>query len=231
MMKPYYSDDHVVIYHGDCRQILADLPRADLVLTDPPYGISYDAAQSKHLWKSNYGFTAEWDKEAFDPAPVLALDLPTIMWGGNNYASRLPDKGGWVCWIKINTALAMNASTCRHADMELAWANCIGRGRVFHHVWTGCSRTGEGQTPSLHPTQKPIALMKWCIGLVKGVRSVIDPYMGSGSTLRAAKDLGLKAIGIELEEKYCEIAARRMAQQVLPLEPVSTAPEQMTIPA
>jgi len=195
-----------------------------LVLTDPPYGISYDSSHQKYLNGLSY-HPAGWDKAPFDPAPVLALDLPTIMWGGNNYASRLPDKGGWLCWIKT----ARDDAGIRQADMELAWTNCVTRPRVYHHLWIGAYRESESGQPNYHPTQKPLALMRWCITLQKGVRAVLDPYMGSGTTLRAAKDLGLKAIGIEREEAYCEIAARRMAQQVLDLGPIAAQPEQMVM--
>jgi len=233
MTAPYYQDDLTTIYHGDSRELLPTMPRVDLVLTDPPYGIDYDPLRRKH-WSAqtstkngehrnarDYGAFA-WDKEPFEPAPILNLDRPSIIWGANNFASRLPDFGSWLCWDKITR----NDLQIRQAECELAWANCLARSRIFRHLWSGGYRASESGTPNYHPTQKPIALMAWCLGLVKGVRTVIDPYMGSGTTLRAAKDAGIKAIGIEIDERYCEIAASRMSQEVLAFEPAAEVIEQ-----
>ena len=223
-MKPYFEDEDVAIYHGDCRELLPAMARVDLVLTDPPYGINYDSSHKKHGGGVDYG-NITWDREPYDPAPILALKSASIIWGGNCFASRLPDNAAWLTWVKISTSVYVNASVCRQSDSELAWTNCIGRSRVFQHTWIGAARDTENGTPNYHPTQKPLALMRWCLGLVPNVQTVIDPYMGSGTTLRAAKDMGIKAIGIEIEERYCEIAAKRMAQQSLPFEsfPVDAA--------
>ena len=227
-MRPYFEDESVTIYHGDCRELLPMMPKVDLVLTDPPWGIGYDVAgrqdakfrqangttkNSKHIAPQDFGVFS-WDKERFEPAPLLALKTKSIIWGAQCFASRLPDFVTWLCWIKVNG----DYSLLRQADMDLAWTNCIGRSRVFNHLWMGGARDSESGIPNYHPTQKPLALMRWCLGLVKDVQTVIDPYMGSGTTLRAAKDTGIKAIGIEIEERYCEIAARRMAQEVLSFE-------------
>ena len=106
------------------------------------------------------------------------------------------------------------------ADVEMAWSNIGGPARVYKHRWMGAMKKSEQQDRRLHPTQKPVALMRWCLQRA-GVRPgdlVLDPYMGSGPVLRAAKDMGLRVIGIELEERYCEIAARRLSQEVLTFE-------------
>ena len=211
---PYYDSDGITIYHADCREILPLLEAGsvDLVLTDPPYGIGYDSTHSKYKNGVDYG-DATWDKDIFDPSPIIELKRPSIIWGGNCFASRLPDSPVWLTWVKI----VRQDANIRQADMELAWTNCVSRPRVFQHLWIGAYRDSESGIPNVHPTQKPIALMKWCAEISKTEGLILDPFMGSGTTLRAAKDLGRKAIGIEIEERYCEIAVKRLAQQVLPL--------------
>ena len=215
-MKPFYQESGIQIYHGDCREILPVVSSgAGVLLTDPPYGLGYDASHEKYKNGVNRG-TAGWDSEAFSPHHLVELGLPSIIWGANCFASRLPDYPGWLCWVKT----ARNDADIRQADMELAWTNFIRRPRTFRHLWVGAYRASESGLRNWHPTQKPEALMKWCIGLMpNGI--VLDPYMGSGTTLRAAKDLGRGAIGIEVEERYCEIAARRLRQEVFSFEPVT----------
>jgi site-specific DNA-methyltransferase (adenine-specific) len=207
-VRPYYEHKGVTIYHGDCREVLP--VTADFVLTDPPYGIAYDASHSKYKNGIDRG-VAEWDIEPFDPSPIIALDLPTIIWGGNCFSSRLPDASSWIAWVKI----ARQDADIRQSDCELAWTNCLGRSRVFTHLWIGAYRESESGLRNYHPTQKPVALMKWCLQQFPEAQDILDPFMGSGTTLRAAKDLGRRAIGIEIEEKYCEIAAKRLSQEVL----------------
>ena len=211
-MKPYYEEDGITIYHGDCREVLPTLERADFLLTDPPYGIAYDASHSKYKNGIDRG-EADWDREPFDPSHLIALDLPSVIWGGNCFSSRLPSSTAWIAWVKIQRQDA----DIRQSDMELAWTNCLGRSRVFFHLWIGAYRESESGVQNYHPTQKPEALMKWCIQQCRFddiPLLILDPYMGSGTTLRAAKDLGRRAIGIEIEEKYCEIAAKRLAQKI-----------------
>lgn len=215
-MKPYYEHGGITIYHGDCRDILLTLEPVDLVLTDPPYGIAYnreDVPQSKHV-ASHRRQTAsvEGDDEPFDPHPLLAIGKARILWGANCYASRLPDSPRWLAWDKVTR----NGLKLRIAEVEFAWTDCVGRPVVHRFMWSGAFREDERGT-AYHPTQKPVSLMRWCAtrpGVPDG--AILDPFMGSGTTLRAAKDLGRKAIGIEIEERYCEIAAKRLAQEVLP---------------
>jgi site-specific DNA-methyltransferase (adenine-specific)/modification methylase len=213
-MKPYYEHADITIYHGDCREVLPHLPKMDILLCDPPYGISYDASHKKYKNGIDRG-DAAWDTEPFDPAHLIALNMPTIMWGGHCFSSRLPDASSWIVWVKI----ARQDANIRQSDCELAWTNCLGRSRVFQHLWIGAYRESESGIQNYHPTQKPLALMRWCIGLFPKVASVLDPYCGSGTTLVAAKAMGLTAIGIEQHEPYCEIAAKRLSQEVFDFQP------------
>ena len=211
-MKPYYEHAGITIYHGDCREILSTLEPVDLVLTDPPYGIAYDTSHQKY----KNGIAREMivgDSGPFDPSHLLSFER-LIIWGGNCFASRLPDNPKWLAWVKT----MRDDADIRQADMELAWTNCVSRSRVFHHLWIGAYKESESGERAQHPTQKPVALMKWCIQLCPywdTALAILDPYCGSGTTLIAAKDLGRRAIGIEIEEKYCEIAAKRLSQEVL----------------
>lgn len=209
--EPYYCEDGITIYHGDCREILPHI-EADMVVTDPPYGIALDTS-SRCDWLPDHEPVAG-DDEPFDPGHLVALGLPTILWGANHYASRLPDSRGWLAWDKATR----NGLDLKQAEVEFAWSNFISRPRAFRHMWSGAFRDSERGT-RYHPTQKPVALMAWCLSLVPDMYGdlVLDPYMGSGPTLRAAKDLGRRAIGIELEERYCEIAVQRLAQMNLDL--------------
>ena len=206
-MKPYYDEDGITIYHGDCREILPELPKCDLLLTDPPYGMNYKPG-SVHLgsvdWSPVIG-----DDEPFDPR-FLPLSEPACLFGANFYASRLPDSGGWLCWDKRTR----DGMSVRSSECEFIWTNFIRSPKVFRFMWSGAFRDGEGHGNHLHPTQKPVELIAWVLHQSPG-GSVIDPFMGSGTTLVAAKKFGRKAIGIEIEEKYCEIAVKRLAQKVL----------------
>ena len=228
-MKPYYQHDGITIYHGDCREIIPTIGKVDLLLSDPPYGIGLAtdyanrfSSKAGNWWKNTDRSSQQrhtqiiGDDEPFDPQHLLEIDCRAkVLWGGNCFASRLPDSGGWFVWDKRNGKRDVSAAAWPMGDGEIAWTDA-GKGvRIFRHTWFGLIRDSE-PGEHWHPTQKPVALMAWCIEKSKSTSGVIfDPYMGSGTTLRAAKDLRREAIGIEMEEKYCEIAARRMGQEVL----------------
>lgn len=210
--KPYFEDDAVTIYHGDCRELLPLMPTVDLVLTDPPYGLQENAhrvaSRTKLAATTDYG-SFGWDK---DPASDELISLArataplAIIWGGNYF--DLPPSRGWLVWDKLNSG--------NFADAELAWTNLPISVRLKRFMWNGMIRDGEAKdVKRVHPTQKPVELMQWCLGFAADAETIFDPFMGSGTTLRASKNLGRKAIGIELEERYCEIAAKRMSQGVL----------------
>lgn len=207
-MKPYYERGGHVIYNADCREVLPGLAPVDLVLTDPPYGIGEDGGACRTRGRPGY---SKHPKMGWDTAPpdadtfalVLRAAQNQIIWGGNYFADKLPPSKGWLYWQKL-----MGGD---FADGELAWTS---RDRALRE-FTKANKGGDHQ----HPTQKPVELMRWCLGFFPGAQTVLDPFMGSGTTLRAAKDLGRKAIGIEIEERYCEVAAKRLEQEVLLMEP------------
>lgn len=209
-MEPYYQDDAVTIFHGDCREILPSIAPVDLLLTDPPYGMAYKplrGSDGSKRWVD--GVTG--DGEPFDPSHLLRYER-VILFGANWYAPALPASGGWLVWDKTPKGFK-DGFAASHA--ELAWTNLSGSVLKFALQWGGEARNGEGH---YHPTQKPVALMRWILERFgKPEWVTVDPYMGSGPVLLAAKELGRRAIGIEIEERYCEVAARRMGQEVLDL--------------
>lgn len=207
-MEPYYSDDLVTLYHGDCREI-TEWPAADVLVTDPPYGIELDTA-ARWDWLEDFPAVAG-DAEPFDPALILGLRKPTALWGANHFASRLPDAKGWAAWDKATR----NHLDLKQAEIEFCWTNFLTRPKCFRHMWSGAFKATE-RGERYHPTQKPVALFEWLIGMCPP-GSVADPYAGSGPALIAARNLGRRAIGVELEERYCEVIARRLAQDCLPL--------------
>jgi site-specific DNA-methyltransferase (adenine-specific) len=215
---PYYQDDACTIYHGDCREILPLLPVVDLVLTDPPYGIALNTDNRRFSGGNTASVSRRGngigpangkpiinDEKPFNPSFLLSFGQSQIIWGWNHFPDKLP-KGTCLVWIKRND----DAFGSFLSDAETAW---MSKG---HGVY--CQRDLSNNAIAnqrVHPTQKPESLMKWCMNFFPDAETILDPFMGSGTTLRAAKDLGRKAIGIELEEKYCEIAANRLRQEVL----------------
>jgi len=213
-VTPYYDHGGITIYHGDCRAILPSLGTFDLLLTDPPYGISLD---TRARYKRNADHAPiVGDDEPFDPKLLLQSAPCAVLWGANHYCQRLPHMPGWLCWVKVkfDGAFGTRAMDKRQAEMELAWTNCVTRPKSLRHLWDGVFRDSESST-RYHPAQKPVALMAWCLSLVPEARTVVDPYMGSGPVARACKDAGKRYVGIDIEERYCEIAAKRLAQEVL----------------
>lgn len=202
-MKHYYKDDYCTIYHGDCAEILPHMEPVDLVLTDPPYGILKETGSAA---TRRSGKIQGAGKIAWDIAPdrdLLALLIckgkESFIWGGLHL--DLPPTLGYLVWDK-------KIDNLNFGECEVCWTTLIFAPRIFRYRAVGIDGGKE------HPTQKPLALISWCIGKADNSQTILDPFMGSGTTLRAAKDLNRKAIGIEIEEKYCEIAAKRLQQEV-----------------
>lgn len=198
-MKPYYQDDFATIYCGDCREILVALPPVDLLLTDPPYGIGIAANPFRQKFNKS-----DWDDVVVsDDLLCLAMGLSreSIIWGGNYFGLR-PSQG-FLIWDKIQP------EDFSSSQVEQAWWSEAKPAKIFKKRVVGYEK--------FHPTQKPLELIQWCIEKADNAQTILDPFMGSGTTLVAAKNLGRKAIGIEIEEKYCEVAVRRLRQEILPL--------------
>jgi len=192
-MKPYFQDESVTIYLGDCRDILPSLPKVDLVLTDPPYPsqhLEYGSSDISFLTKLECPQLVFWSARDKFPLNYSALHIWDKQIGTATQYEMIYERNGGASYFLFTAYRMNNALSARWVD----------------DIYTG------------HPSQKPIRLMLYLI--VKFSSEgwlILDPFMGSGTTLRAAKDLGRKAIGIEIEEKYCEIAARRMSQSVMAL--------------
>ena len=198
-MTPYYEQDGITIYHGDARDVSA-LIAYDAILTDPPYGIGI-----------KYGDSSKDTDEAFrDIAEWLAdQPVPTVFTVPSTKIHQCP-KPQWIgVWHKPMTFGFWSTTFIPHWEALLFY----GMPKAARSdVWTF-----NPAKPNGHPTPKPIELWRELLGVIPG-DVILDPFMGSGTTLRAAKDLGRKAIGIEIEERYCEIAVKRLQQAVLPME-------------
>ncbi len=219
--KPYFRDDSVVIFHADCRDILPKMPKVDLVLTDPPYGVTY---QSNHRVGqgstpiSNDGTRLSLrlyrDTLAlFDAAHVLWFtrwDAWPDVW--EILGSRFPLRGLLV-WDKGHPGMG----DLKHWGPSYELIASAGYGETIGS--RDCSVLAFSPVPPArreHPTEKPAELLSYLIRKLDA-QTILDPFMGSGTTLRAAKDLGRYAVGIEIELKYCQIAAKRMSQTVMAL--------------
>lgn len=221
-LQPYYEDEAVTIYNADCREVLPELEHKSvgLLLTDPPYGIGYEmkpvVVGKGHRRRLRGGKLPIFgDAAPFDPEHVLQFPR-VVLWGANWYAERLPASGGWIVWDKTDGGRGPKNN---FADAEMAWTNVAAQPLLFRHLWKGLVRASESGCTVQHPTQKPVALMEWIIDRwTSPGDTILDPYLGSGPTLIAAKNLNRRAIGIEIHEPYAEIAAKRLAQGVLPLE-------------
>jgi site-specific DNA-methyltransferase (adenine-specific)/modification methylase len=200
---------NATLYLGDCLEILPALPKCDLLLTDPPYGIGENRSRvmsrmsrKKAVKPIDYGdFT--WDSQpasAEEIAMCLQAARQSIIWGGNYFG--LPPASKWLVWDKLNSG--------DFADAELAWTSLPGAVRCFRHMWNGMLRASERHVPRVHPTQKPVALMAWCMDQAGRPQVTVDAFMGSGTTGIAAIQLGLSFIGIEREPDYFDIACRRI---------------------
>ena len=227
MMAEKVTIGNCELWHGDCREVLPLLPPVDLVLTDPPYGVSLDTDNSRfsggtvgNMAKRGNGIGSAGgapifgDREPFDPSFLCNYGSGHIVWGWNNFPDKLP-RGACLVWLKrLDPAFGSFLS-----DAETAWMS-KGSGVYCRRDLSNNAIANE----RAHPTQKPVSLMLWCLDFFPKARTVCDPFMGSGTTGVACAQLGKAFTGIERERKYfdisCERIARAQAQgQLLPPEP------------
>jgi site-specific DNA-methyltransferase (adenine-specific) len=211
---------------GDCRDILPTLGRVDAVVTDPPYGIG---------WKPRVTHQEQpWvDVIDFDIRELLVGRF-NLVWGGQYFADVLPAKEGWLTWVKRPVDCDFSRDDRSYASTELAWRDW-GKPRFISHVWDGGMRAGKPENRTFcHPSQKPIEVMEWCLRqLPDDAQTILDPFMGSGTTGVAAVQMGRDFIGIEREPKYFDIAVRRIEeaqrQTDLFIEPAQPKPVQQDL--
>lgn len=201
---------------GDCLAVMPMLGRFDAVVTDPPYGIKMDRGvgtggfpgfgDGKRRARHVKRYAGGWDG---DRPPVDAFRLITgsadthIIWGGQFFADLLPPQGKWLFWDKVQTMPSFG-------DGELAWSSLPGEA-VKQFTYNGSGLHAKEKV-RVHPTQKPVALMEWCLGFLPDAKTILDPFMGSGTTLVACQRLGRQGTGIELDPEYFDIACRRVEE-------------------
>jgi len=183
-----------VLYRGDCMDILPTLGKVCAVITDPPYGIG---ANKMTLGKGKREFSRGgcWDDITPKVAHLLSHADKVCIWGGNYFADQLPTNNDWLIWHKLNDGRSFS-------ECEMAWSNFGKQVRHISHHWGGEVKE--------HPTQKPIQVMKWCLMHIQDAETILDPFMGSGTTGVAVVEEGRKFIGIELDQHYFDTACRRI---------------------
>lgn len=210
-MNPYFFDSkaNITIFNCDWRELPDEVLRSDLLLSDPPFGIKEARGKNKSRTKlavaKDYG-VSDWDDAPpsdFDLIRLRDLTKYQIIFGGNYFV--LPPSRCWLVWDKVNSG--------DFADCELAWTNLDKAVRKFSYMWNGMLK--ENPEYREHPTQKPVALMSFCLIMApREVKTVLDPFGGVGTTALACKKAGLSCVLVEREEKYAEIAAERLRQEV-----------------
>ena len=185
---------NATLYRGDCMDVLPTLPKVDAVITDPPYGIGANK-QTLGKGKKEFERGGDWDDSLPDVRALLCSGVLICLWGGNYFSDQLPATNDWLVWHKLNDGRSFS-------ECELAWTNFGKQTRHLSHHWSGEEK--------VHPTMKPLVVMRWCIEQAGIPRTILDPFMGSGTTGVAAVQMGRQFIGIEREPKYFDIACKRI---------------------
>ncbi len=217
MIDPWIKKEVIgtaTLYQGDCVEVMSVLDPVDAVLADPPYGIDIAAhgtiGGGSMADPIDYG-KDDWDKEGLSAEQWEAMQKISkvhTIWGWNHLVGVLGPSAGVFIWDKK----CQNGWNDTFSDAEIAWTNTVTRAKMFRHLWRGALRASEqGANVRQHPTQKPIALMEWCLSFVEG-QTILDPFMGSGTTGIACVNQGRKFIGIERDPKYFEISCKRIVK-------------------
>jgi site-specific DNA-methyltransferase (adenine-specific) len=196
-MTPVIIGD-ATLYLGACEDVLPLIERVDACITDPPYGINANK-QTLGKGKKEFDRGGDWDSGAPDLELCVASAPLLCFWGGNYFTDQLPPTNDWLIWHKVNDGRSFS-------ECEMAWTNFGRQTRHLSHHWSGEEKQ--------HPTQKPLPVMHWCIKQSKIAGTILDPFMGSGTTGVAAIQLGRKFIGIERDPRYFDIACKRIEQAV-----------------
>jgi len=222
VIKPYYEEENITIYNGDCLEVMKELPSfphlygdkigIELVLTDPPYGKKCDKGTGGYGNSWNRKYTDDWDKapdkNVFNE--IMRISEHQIIFGGNYF--QLPISNHWIIWDKKGDIKFNNP----FADCELIWTNFTKSIKKYTFKQQGYIKDSKDSV--YHPTQKPSELIRQLVqDYSEEGDTILDPFLGSGTTARACKDLGRKCIGIEISKEYCDIAVRRLGQEVLNL--------------
>ena len=218
-----------VLYEGDCLEIMPQIGKVDAVVTDPPYGIFKKSSGDGKMFGKDTIYSHDTKAAGWDQKPNAGVfDMITTMprwviWGGNYLCDMIGPSAGTFIWYKRTGGNS-------YADAEIAWTNATGTSRLFDHQWCGAFKDSERGLRAVHPTQKPVALMRWCLGFLPDAKTILDPFMGSGTTGVACVKTGRSFIGIELDPDYFDIACRRIqeayAQPDMFIEPKAPAPKQ-----
>jgi len=208
MIKPYYQNDYITLYHGDCLEVIPFITKdIDLLLTDPPYGINKSKGVSAYRKSKpeRRRYTDTWDKERIDKKYIdLLLNYKLIMFGGNYYTDILPQNNHWIVWDKVQYMPSF--SGC-----ELAYTNLKGN-TVKKYTVQQAGFIGR-EPKRYHPTQKPVKLITLILqDYSKENNLILDPFAGSGTTLIASYKLKRRSIGIEIDKKYCDIIIERIKE-------------------
>ena len=182
---------------GDCMEVMPTLGKVDAVVTDPPYGINAGHGIGRSDRKRCKDNRKDWDNKPANVTMIQELNIPTIIWGGNYF--DLPPSRGFLIWDKNNSGRDF-------ADCEFAWTNQDANARIK------TLRPMNMDGGKLHPTQKPIDIMKWCLDYLPYSEIILDPFMGSGTTGVACAKMGRRFVGIELDEDYFNIACKRIEE-------------------
>jgi site-specific DNA-methyltransferase (adenine-specific)/modification methylase len=213
-----YFTESCMLFHGDWKDALVEVNGAfDAILSDPPYGIKFvkgntgsgppraRSTKGKRSTKMIIG-----DDTPFDPKQLLDLSDNVMLFGADHYSQRLPETGRWLVWDK----LAGMTSFDSFSDVEFIWHSKKGASRICSLKWKGIAREKkEDGSARLHPFQKPIRLMRWCLEQLNPANCVFDPFMGSGTTGVACVQKGLHFIGAEVDEDYFNTAMKRIQKE------------------